>query len=863
MKRYTKIGIIVWLIALLLPSNMESWAEQAVFQQGNPDEMCDELQVVLIVDQSLSMSAKIENAPASDPQGLRFYGPKRAVETLSALRYQSYQNAAIRVAMVYFGDKPRLALPWTDLNATNKTEHQQLMAELAPSFEPVKHMGNTNFLAPFQTASTLFNQMTPQVDGCPLRAVILITDGRPSLLTKGFDWTEHMKELNRYVKQYMPPPDHQIYVIGLDRKNNYWDEVKPYWDEISGDPNKVVRAKDQAHMASLLFQFLGETTSNLRPSGSEAKMECVAGSKVSVAPFLQELRLSLTKPDPDLHLEVMDENGQPLEPSRQDVAVEIEGYDEPIETMIVTNPPPGVWTIRTMLPPETDEEHRCRIRKISFNAVGQLVSPDPTAGDRPIQFTKMPIVFRVVDTSGQPLPEYGDPLYALHVDASLQGPSQNSQDLVLDVGAQYEYQGETIPLEAGMHSLHITATSHNPDGSEFQVFDESIASIRVMPVQLVKIEGPGNVVKQYSETSLKAAIVVTGQQPVQLDLPVTVSATLNHEGEAQPLNVSLNQDGIYEATFRADQAGRYTLNYQATVDSPQGTILLGKDQIPFEVFPTTLVGAKFTSPEEDQFIATDLLLRPTGLAFEVQMVDGEGRDLGPGQVGAANPMAVFAIKVWDQDHNDRSAEFKVTNTGKPGLFRIESDTLGPGTYEVQVLPATTLGDNYMWAADSWSRTFKGRVNPLFYALLAADIGLGGIIALLIWRWIRLRRHPLSGYIRIWQDVAEITEDDTTARTYQKPIYRQDLPRKNRAVLRVSNPVIKKVIVVCPSDEDSKAGRAKATVKFKSGSPKEYPLDPGKKVDLGQGFHIEKGPPTRSEMFPEEEDLDDIIAGISE
>ncbi len=804
-----------------------------------PQGSCTELQVVFIVDQSGSMSETIEGVPPSDPDGLRFYGPAEAVKTLSALRYQTYVTDTMRVAMVYYGDKPRLAMPWTVLTATTQSEYQKLQQGLAPYFAPTKSEGNTNILSAFQSASSLFDQAPPQADGCPTRAVIVITDGQPSLPVRGFSWQAHMEELARYVQQYMPPPGHRIYVIGIDQQNAYWKDVKPYWDQVAGDPAKVVKADNEAHMGSLVIGIVEEVARTLQPSTGrpDYEIQCVA-DKVSVPPFVQQVKLTLVKPSRDLHLNVLDGAGQALTPARSDVTVVVEGYDEPIESMTVTKPHPGIWTIQTKLP--ADAQNRCQIRMLSFSAALKLVPPD--ANNTPIQFKRLPVSFKIVDSSGQALPEYTDPQYALKVEMSMAGPSGNSLPVTVNAKPGYEYLGEAIPLEAGLNSLHARAFSHNPDGSDYIVVDQPIASFQVTPVHLVMTQGPsnvGNAALQYDDLPLEFAIVAD-QEPVQLDLAPVISATISEAKDAPiSLTVTATPTGTYQATFRLQKAGTHLLTYHATVNTPAGNVSLGEGQVTFSVAPVRQVTAKIVAPGKEHYVATDMLLRPTGLPLEVQLLDDKGQEIGPGEVGAANPMAVFGVKVLDAKHSAVGTGLRLLNTGKPGLFRLEDNTLGPGRYEVIVEPATTLARDVVWAEKSWTASFYGDIDLRFFALLGAALVVVASIVILVLAILATHRHPLSGYVEVYQEIPD------QAGSYQVSLLKQQLPKRNRVVMAGSgreNDPIRRIKLTCDSDEDSKEGLARAQIELKDGNALSAVLGPSlPAASLGLGFYIEKGP----------------------
>ena len=854
MRQLSRLSIVITILlgGLLISGSVLARVEQMSPHQQQIEGTCDELQVIFVVDQSSSMSLKVEGAPASDPDGLRFYGPAKAVETLSSLRYQTYQTSTMRVALVHFGDKPRLVMPWTVLTPTTQIEHQKLQQRLSSFFAPIDSLGNTNVLAAFQTASSLFNQAPLQVGACPARAVVVLTDGQPYVPTEGFSWSAHMTELAVYVQSYMSPPEHQIYVIGIDKANTYWDRVKPYWDEAAGDPAKVVRAEDESHMASLVIGIAEEMARLLRVTGGEATMECVSSGRLSVPPFIQQIQLTLIKPSPDLHLIVLDESGRQLEESRSDVSVTVEGYDEPIESLTVLTPRPGIWTIQTQLP--TDAKNRCQIRMIKFGAEASMKSPDPGV-DTPVQFRRMPVILQVVDASGHALPDYDDPYYALKMDMSLVGPSGSDQPVILDANPGYEYRGETILIDSGSHSLEVRATSHNVDGSEYVVFDRTIAAFQVLPARFVMTGGPSGLAAQHVEIPLEFA-TVAGQHPVQIDLLPVVSVVVTCENETLPLTLTVGQDGTYQAAFRPDRAGRCMLAYQATVDTPRGSVSLGGDQIAFEVFPTKLVRPEIVAPTGESFVATDMFLHPTGLPLEVQLVDESNNEIGPGEIGAANPMSVFEIRVLDADHNDRSSEVELINTGKPGLFRLASNTLGPGEYEITILPATEIGRDYVWQVwekEHWSRTLRGRVNPVFFVLAGAIVTVIGSGAGLARARIRAGINPLSGYVEVFQEVPALDET-----TYRKIVLRRQLPKRNRAVITTARGIagviervlpislsggpIKYILVTCSTDADSQADRARAEVVFRNGKKHSVLLDPAQPaIPLSLGFLIEKGP----------------------
>lgn len=823
--------------------------------------ICDELQLILIVDQSGSMSQEIQGRKPSDPKGLRFQGPQDAVQALSFLRYNGYDKAIIRVAMVHFGSQPSLGLDWTKLTPSNEQEHRQLQQELKPMFEPIEEMGNTNVLSAFQFASSLFDQAPSQSGPCPGRAVIILTDGRP-YVEGGESWPEHMADLQDYVLQYMSPPNHQIFVIGIDVEDNFWSDMKPYWVEVVGDENHVARANSDVEMATLITAFAEQSARVLRITGSEPMVECVDNGELSIPPFIQRMQLTLVKSSPDLHLDVVDVLDRPIEPSRTDLEVELVGFDEMIEKLTVNKPPPGIWEIRTMLP--ADAIQKCQVRLISFKGTGRPV--EPTDNDILFQFKEAPVSFKVVDSvSGDPLPVYSEPKYELEVEAELVG-SKNLRTINLDSNpSQQEYTGRLIPIEAGPNLIEVRAVSHNPDGSPLVVFDKPIASVEVKPVKLMILDLPDDPVDQYEEINLTFAPIFTDKIPVELDIPLNITATLHHDGKNTELSLNPVGDGSYQVAFTPDQAGDYVLAYQATVDAPPpyGPLSVGEDELTINVDPVVRIQAQVVSPRDNSYIATDPFFRPTGMDLQIQLMDEDGNAVSPGQIGASDPTQPFKIRVLDKEFKNVADNLKVTNTGKPGLFRLESNDLGPGHYEIQVETDSQLGQGYTWEKQSWTKSVVARINPWAWVVVGSGVILIGLVFLVVMYRRKIRRHPLQGHIRVFEPrVTSFTADEDQTLP-PKEIFRYELPNRNRVVFYPNEgltgllqriPLFGRLIrgshevryieVESPNERYAQEKQARVTITLRNGrqlSPftinpaqEPHPINP-------LNYYIEKGP----------------------
>lgn len=843
--------IVLWSATIQAPSGALAQVTAVSAPQAQ-QALCDELQVVFLIDQSGSMFGTGGAEQASDPNFLRLFGTRRAVETLSTLRYQSYRDSTIEVAMLDFGDAPALRKNWTDLTPNTEAEYQQLLDQLNNDGvfkQPDSDRGNTNFLTAFQAASSLFNQKPAQNGPCPARAVIVLTDGQPA--GQGIDLDQHMTELKNYVTDYMRPPGYQIYVISIDPTNAYWGSVKPYWEGVTGDSAKATKVIDDRELGSLVIGIAEQLSHSLRLHGPPPKTQCVRSGPIQIPPFTQQLSFTLVKSDPSNRLDLLDERGMPVDQARSDIKVQVQGQGDPIETLTVVNPQPGTWTMRTSLPQEALD--RCQIRLLSFSATGQITKPAPNS---PIaQFQRVPIELGVLAAGGTPLPKYADPRYALAVTMNISGTGAISQPVTLTAQSAYTFTGELMPLSAGPISIHARAISHNPDQSELVVFDQDLASFAITPVEFVPDQQPSGSLPQYGEVPLSFKLI-SGGQPVHIDLPVDKKVTLTGP-DKQPQDITLKEtsDGVYTGTLKLEKPGAYVLAYQAMVKAPNASIDIGKGELPFDVFATSRVSLQIVSPPSDRYVATDLFLRPTGLPLEVQIVDDAGRQLSPGDIGATNPMSLFTVQVLDSNKKDVAAGLPMNPTGKPGLFRLADNKIGTGTYEVVVLPATELSRNYVWEQKSWSKTVNGGINLWFFALLAAALALIGSIVALVIAWMRARVNPLSGYIQIFK-LQPLLDGSSE---WRQIVMQRSLPARNRAVITPSSgllgliehilPVsfasgnpIRRVILTCPDANNAKAGHALAQITLKNGRQITQKVGPDlPSIALEFGYYLAKGP----------------------
>lgn len=810
---------------------------------------CDELQVIFIADQSSSMGGYTdENGiyhPPTDPGDLRFEGPEFGVGRLILAHSSGYRDATIKVAAINFGTQPQVLLPWTEITPTNRQDADDFRDDLGPVFDPVPSMIYTVPGGAVEQAASLFAQqdsLRPQVDGCPRRLVILITDGLPFNDEAGFNWEAHLDDLAAYTTRYMPFPDYRLFVIGVDANDAFYEETLARWSAVTGNPDQVLLARSSQEMASLLARIIGEALPTI--TGTGAARGCIdEDSALTVPPYMQEIEISLIKIDPNLHLEVRDSTGRLLDDSQDDV--EVTGTDDSIETMLVTGPQPGRWEVLTELPPESVDQ--CLVEYVAIAAEAKGV--EPVDGARSLRFQTVPITFQIEDGAGQPLPDYNDQRYDLQMDVALSFEDAGDEQ-VLSLGANpgQRYQGDIIPIHEGAVAVDVQATALDDDGQSYPILTGAISHFRVDPVYFIQREGPDRTlsIAEYSTLPLEYAVVDAGDRVVKLDAPVEVELThIGPEGNVLEPPSLLENGGVYSATLALDEAGPHTLIYTATVQIPaQGNqpataIALASDETTFDVFPVTLLRAEFVGPSSH--VATDPFLRPTGIQAQVRLVDEDGRPVSPASTGVADPTQIFKLEVRDSDGEIvlEGADQLVT-TGEPGVFRLKSNELGIGEYALSVEPIAEVDERHAWAETEWTASAAGLINTYFYGVAGAATAVVALLATIIAGQVRVRQHPLSGSVRIYEKRQVASLDGASLEPQERALATVTLPNKNKYVFRPNAGGINKVVLTCPNEQISSAKGATAVIHRQGHKPSTLPLTSGNPVQIaGTNLYIVK------------------------
>jgi len=785
-------GFIV--LGLLLSTWIWPWSV-AKAQSGDP--VCTELEVVILVDQSGSMGgAPIDHPIPNDPHGLRFFAPLHVIRWMGAdylgaskLRLPSRPVITYRIAVVDFGDAAQLRLPWTTIAPASDQDWNNLERELAQKVGPFEgNLGNTNIVAAFQMAKDLFSQRADVQDGCPRRAIFLLSDGMPYVPppegSVGFSAVRHMQNVQKLVQGPLKNMNVEVWVTAInDSNDNYWPRMRPYWEDILSE--SIFGTEPHALKVNTEDE-IGERFTKLLVELADRDVERVRIGPRCVAPYLQKIIFTFYKQDPEKeHLEIYDPVGR-LTPARTDVKVEVKGYDEPIEYLIVDRPLPGKWDIKTTAP-----RADVIIEEVTTPAVGQM---SLVSEQNNVQYTRNGIFLRLTDSNNNPLPEYTDQEFDLILESELMTGQDASALNFVETGVQ-EYKADFIPLDSGLHRVIVTARSKQPVEKEIEenadcqwtpfVLDKlnkaEVGQFDVAPVGLIQVGQPEKVGGAAASCPLQAGDEVTLTLQVErLDLNQPVTLTLPVEWEARLESPSGSRDvqvegpdattGQWRMIAAFDEGGDHTLSAVAQVRTPDGSLHeLGQVQQSFQVaavqpisaeirlletanppwWETFLERLSLAPKEANRQIGTTPMLRATPMQVQVTLTTDGQTPVDPSAVLVGDQgRAPVALTLADEHGVDiQTVSLIPTNT--PGRYLATIEDLPLGAYELRAALAQGLT-----AACGFALTAPGvleveRVqNPwIYFELLALAVFLG--VALLLLRRHRCQtRNACQGFLTI-------------------------------------------------------------------------------------------------------------------
>ena len=572
-------------------NNIEKGKMQNEIDDEEGDEqICDHVQMVIMIDQSPSM---LKN----DPTGLRFDAPRNIVDILG----NNYLNARrsggtnlkpykIDISVLQFGLSvvPEYSIISKRIAPVDEEAWEEQFNELKDLIAPEElknlnkrsqiqnsNLNGTGFVDVFREAEKIVNDNIEQVDGCPIRVVMLLTDGNPDRGV-GEELRDevrvaHMAEVENIVKRSFQGDGNYVYVTGINVLNDgYWEITDDDWERITSDnddlvPRRAVKVALQPEigdrMANIVHYLLDDGTISIEP-----------GSLV-VPPYLQSMRLTFYPPDPSDFMVLADPNGLEITKDRDDIEVEFSGENTAVQVIEINHPDPGIYELATSV--KRDDV------LITFQPIFvqmELVEPEVPMQ----QFTSGTIKLRLIDSNGNPIPAYQEDKYKLILNAEV---ASYNASIPLSFARKEEgiYEANFTPIANGTHKLNISGIAYDDAGNEQMILDGEAGTFYVDPVTLVEgtaIDKAGCAPCQYQSFNVPFELVneSTGDIAVFAVSPSWEIEAVYPDGTVKDdLVMSKNPDkeGEYILELETDQPGDIKLSVSASAPNPvDGTLIV-------------------------------------------------------------------------------------------------------------------------------------------------------------------------------------------------------------------------------------------------------------------------------------------------
>lgn len=793
MKTISKVVGLLVILTILFSFSPVKFGNAA--PDAAPNGSCDQVEIVFIMDQSGSMGGKeagsLEHPVPNDPQKVRFFGLLYAMrwatnQFLLSQNVPGQKPPTFSMSVVNFGDvaekldfsdqttQPSVVQHWQSLNPTNYQDmldmQKDLEKKLVPDKFKTKNLGSTNFLNAFIATHELFREREQVEDGCPRRAIFLLTDGEPS--GPGGDFGE----LKKYVNENFPENQgYSVYVTAINDPNSpgTWQLYKDLWESLSG------RASDEAvAYTELVFssdQIATRFENILDHLSGKPPVLPVCGDYV-VAPYLQEIDIVLNKLDPTGHLRVSDDLGE-LSPTRTDVDVKIIGENEIIEIMRILLPRPGNYKL------ETTPGTICKVYPYPIRAAANITSP---LGAVAWQFSPVKVEFQLVDSQKKPLPLYDDPRYQIHLQASI-GNGDRSWPVTMQSGPDNTYFAEFIPVEAGKHTLSVKGETQDINGSAIVVIGGSVGDFLVGPVQLKQIGDPqvstpaqGCPLQVGDTVTYTYQAQTTDGTPIAMALPVEWDVVLGGPTVEKPLVSPLDANSLeYKLPVKLIAPGNYALKAVATLKETDGTLrqLLNTNNAlqvaetkPIQIMvnlqsPTkmpwwySMVSALNLLPASGKTIGNDPFFQSLPLEAEILFSEDGFTPIDPAKIFQNPPSDVLTVNYTGADELNPIPVHLVA-TVNAGRYQTSITGLELGKYVLHIQLKENVGATCGYTLENPKPIEIERVmNPLNYIeFLIIGLLLIAIIVRLLYLWCRGNNPcPEGSYIGILNEKGNLVD----------------------------------------------------------------------------------------------------------
>src|SRR5215216_4725260 len=322
-----------FILLMLIPALLLTILPTAAWAQNDLPAGTD---IVFVVDQSGSMSRgtiinprdrrcapeRLPDCPRSaptDPDGLAIKairdGISPIVERMILRSVSRLAGPAVaeenRFGLILFGGDETFdtsvvtALPLTRIDIERDADGflQSNIARRLPTAP--RSLGETAFSRAFTGVCALLDCAQP-TPANRKRVVVLLTDGQPSQDEIAFDTKKpdrYFTELGRRHADLFSSSE--MWVLGLDTKNQFWSKNAPYWNQIA--PGRTFRLTNPKDIAAK-FRAIAQRSVGDPPGTSR---DC-DGSPIQIEPYRSTLTLILEYPSANAHAQFVQPDGTVL-----------------------------------------------------------------------------------------------------------------------------------------------------------------------------------------------------------------------------------------------------------------------------------------------------------------------------------------------------------------------------------------------------------------------------------------------------------------------------------------------------------------------------------------------------------------------
>lgn len=510
------------------------------------------LDIIFLVDQSGSMGGRDYGfrGPGNDPLGLRFEALQYAIDILGNYRLNFASDYPINLAVAYFGsdvERNTIRNGWHAIAedaATWERQRRELLnlfsSESFRAATSPANLGDTNFIAAFEEAIRLFDQLGTRNH---MRAIVVLTDGEPCVPQEmGNDCPlsgqeRHMNRLSELTRSRFNAPSDLIFVVALDKESRFWPRWEAHWQEIVGQSGRARLASSTEEIGARFLDILNDLFA--RSGREEARSVALSSGSntISVPPYVRELRISFFKSEATpADLSATRPNGTPLR--LDDPQLRITNSDRPIEIWYLSQPEAGNWTFLV-------DDSRIRLNVyLTFLPLRVNTQID----DGPFsQYEDVVLRLQLRQEDGSPLPPPSDP-YELKLKPNLVQPDGQSLPLQALPLTESQYEIRLRPRQSGEYRLTLEVEASAPTRPAVKLLNAEVGRFRVSTSVLELLSALANEYLEGYELALRARLsredgtILSGES-------ITLEASL--EGGNQRLSQSLafnEAEGVYEAS---------------------------------------------------------------------------------------------------------------------------------------------------------------------------------------------------------------------------------------------------------------------------------------------------------------------------